>query len=167
MTGSQLLSENEGGEPDDVVRKIGQEIFQVFSTGPLPSLKIFKGASEKIYLSELIRQCGGEISRILSISGLSCSHFHSFLKKFNLSIHTDATKPSMQQAPISETSLFARLCSLPRRSHDDLAMASDRVVLFFRLRKLLDESLKVPRTSRRRSKEIVRFHSTTFIPPST
>ena len=92
MTGSEVLSDGKGREPDEDVRKIGQEIFQDIFDRPLPSLKIFKGASEKIYLSELIRQCGGEISRILSISGLSRSHFYSLLKKYGLSIQIDETR---------------------------------------------------------------------------
>ena len=92
MTGSEVLSNSNGTEPDDDVRKIGQEIFQDIFDRPLPSLKTFKGASEKIYLSELIRQCGGEIARILAISGLSRSHFYSLLKKYGLSIQTDETK---------------------------------------------------------------------------
>ncbi len=93
MTGSQVLSEDEGGDPDEDVRKIGQNIFQDIFDRPLPSLKAFKGASEKVYLSELIRQCDGNISRILSISGLSRSHFYSLLKKYGLSIQIDETKP--------------------------------------------------------------------------
>jgi two-component system NtrC family response regulator len=89
MTGSQVLSEDEGGEVDEDVRKIGQEIFQDIFDRPLPSLKIFRGTSEKIYLGELIRQCGGDTSRILSTSGLSRSHFYALLKKYGLSIQAD------------------------------------------------------------------------------
>jgi two-component system NtrC family response regulator len=93
MTGSEVLSDHAGGESDETVRKIGQEIFQDIFDRPLPSLKTFKGASEKIYLSELIRQCGGEIFRILAISGLSRSHFYSLLKKYGLSIQSGDTRP--------------------------------------------------------------------------
>ena len=89
MTGSQVLSENEEGEPDAEIRKIGQEIFQDIFDRPLPSLKAFKGTSEKIYLGELIRQCGGDTSRILSVSGLSRSHFYALLKKYGLTIQPD------------------------------------------------------------------------------
>ena len=92
MTGSEILSDSTGAEPNQDVRDIGQEIFQDIFDRPLPSLRTFKGASEKIYLSELIRQCGGEISRILSISGLSRSHFYSLLKKYGLSIQNDDIK---------------------------------------------------------------------------
>jgi two-component system, NtrC family, response regulator len=88
LTGSEVLSDGKGLE-EDAVRKIGQEIFQDIFDRPLPSLKDFKAASEKIYLSELIRQCGGELSGILSVSGLSRSHFYAQLKKFGLSIQTD------------------------------------------------------------------------------
>ncbi len=92
ITGSEVLSDSEGREPDEDIRKIGQEIFQDIFDRPLPSLKTFKGASEKIYLSELIRQCGGEISRILDISGLSRSHYYALLKKYGLSIQIDETR---------------------------------------------------------------------------
>lgn len=92
MTGSEVLSDSSGAEPDEDVRIIGQEIFQDIFDRPLPSLKSFKGASEKIYLSELIRQCGGETSRILEISGLSRSHFYSLLKKYGLSIQSDESR---------------------------------------------------------------------------
>jgi two-component system, NtrC family, response regulator len=90
LTGSEVLPDGKGLE-EDAVRKIGQEIFQDIFDRPLPSLKDFKAASERIYLSELIRQCGGEISRILSISGLSRSHFYSLLKKYGLSIQNDSS----------------------------------------------------------------------------
>ncbi len=92
MTGSEVLSDGSGAEPDEDVRMIGQEIFQDIFDRPLPSLKAFKGASEKIYLSELIRQCGGETRRILVTSGLSRSHFYSLLKKYGLSIQSDETR---------------------------------------------------------------------------
>ncbi|KAB2888041.1 MAG: sigma-54-dependent Fis family transcriptional regulator [Desulfobulbaceae bacterium] len=89
LTGSEMLSSGEGIHADDDASKIGQEIFQDIFDRPLPSLKSFKSASEKIYLSELIRQSGGEISRILSISGLSRSHLYALLKKYGLSIQAD------------------------------------------------------------------------------
>ena len=89
MTGFHVLTDGEGGESDEDVRKIGQEIFQDIFDRPLPSLKIFKGTSEKIYLGELIRQCDGDIARILSTSGLSRSHFYALLKKYGLSIQTE------------------------------------------------------------------------------
>jgi two-component system, NtrC family, response regulator len=88
MTGSRVLSERDGGETDEDVRKIGQVVFQDIFDRPLPTLKVFKGISEKIYLGELIRQCGGDITRILSTSGLSRSHFYGLLKKYGLSIQT-------------------------------------------------------------------------------
>ena len=92
MTGSQVLSEYEAGEEDEDVRKIGQDIFQDIFDRPLPSLKAFKGASEKIYLGELIRQCGGETARILTVSGLSRSHFYALLKRYGLSIQNGSAK---------------------------------------------------------------------------
>ena len=94
MTGSEVLSGAGGEEPDEEVRNIGQEIFQDIFDKPLPSLKSFKGASEKIYLSELIRQCGGEIPRILHISGLSRSHFYALLKKYGLTMQSEDNRPA-------------------------------------------------------------------------
>ncbi|MGB5232249.1 MAG: sigma-54 dependent transcriptional regulator [Desulfoprunum sp.] len=93
MTGSQVLAEGSEGESDDEVRIIGQEIFQDIFDRPLPTLKAFKATSEKIYLGELIRQCNGDISRILTISGLSRSHFYALLKKNDLSIQTEQPRP--------------------------------------------------------------------------
>ena len=88
MTGSPVISEGDG-EAGEEVRKIGQEIFQDIFDRPLPSLKIFKGTSERIYLGELMRQCNGDVARILSISGLSRSHFYALLKKYGLSIQPE------------------------------------------------------------------------------
>ena len=89
MTGSQVLSKSTEGEGDEDVRNIGQEIFQDIFDRPLPSLKAFKGTSEKIYLGELIRQCAGDISQVLKISHLSRSHFYALLKKHDLTIQSE------------------------------------------------------------------------------
>jgi two-component system NtrC family response regulator len=89
MTGSEVLGDSDASDQAEDIRSIGQNIFQDIFDCPLPSLKSFKNASEKIYLSELIRQCSGEIPRILTISGLSRSHFYSLLKKYGLSIQID------------------------------------------------------------------------------
>lgn len=85
MTGSEVTS-NDGGPASDGVRKIGQEIYRDIFDRSLPPLKEFKGMTEKIYLSELIRQCNGDISTILEKSELSRSHFYSLLKKYGLSL---------------------------------------------------------------------------------
>ncbi len=85
MTGSEVTS-NEGFPASDGVRNIGQEIFKDIFDRPLPPLKEFKGMTEKIYLSELIRQCNGDISEILKKTELSRSHFYSLLKKYGLSL---------------------------------------------------------------------------------
>ncbi|MDR3631007.1 MAG: sigma-54 dependent transcriptional regulator [Desulfocapsaceae bacterium] len=89
ITGSSILSEDGSEVVNEEVRKIGQEIFQDIFDRPLPSLKAFKGTSEKIYLGELIRQCDGDITRILSTSGLSRSHLYALLKKYGLSIQIE------------------------------------------------------------------------------
>ena len=86
MTGSGELSEQDDRPGNDGVLKIGQRIFEDIFDSPLPSLKEFKGAAEKVYLSELIRQCEGNVSQILKKSGLSRSHFYLLLKKNSLSL---------------------------------------------------------------------------------
>jgi two-component system NtrC family response regulator len=68
-----------------LAQDIGQQIFEDIFDRPLPQLKEFKCAAEKTYLSELIRQCDGNMQEIMGISGLSRSHFYSLLKKYNLS----------------------------------------------------------------------------------
>lgn len=89
MTGSETLSNDTlGSLPVNHVRKIGHDIFQDIFDRQLPNLKEFKGTAEEVYLGELIRQGGGDIGKILEISGLSRSHFYSLLKKYNLSIQS-------------------------------------------------------------------------------
>ncbi|WP_136809429.1 sigma-54-dependent transcriptional regulator [Desulfosediminicola flagellatus] len=85
MTGSEVTG-NDGFSTNDGVRKIGHEIFNDIFDRPLPPLKEFKGMTEKIYLSEMIRQCNGDIAPILKKSELSRSHFYSLLKKYGLSL---------------------------------------------------------------------------------
>lgn len=83
MTGSTDIEITEKLDP--LVQNIGHDIFEDIFDRPLPPLKQFKNAAEKTYLGELIRQCDGNITKIMSISGLSRSHFYSLLKKYNLS----------------------------------------------------------------------------------
>ena len=68
------------------VRKIGQDIFEDIFEQELPTLREFKSTAEKVYLSELVRQCDGDLPRILKASKLSRSHFYSLLKKSSLSL---------------------------------------------------------------------------------
>lgn len=82
--GPQETRENRE-EPTPLAQNISQQIFEDIFDRPLPNLKEFKGAAEKTYLSELIRQCDGNIQKIMQTSGLSRSHFYSLLKKYNLS----------------------------------------------------------------------------------
>lgn len=86
MTGSEVLEQGVTTENTPKVRKIGQEIFEDIFEQELPTLREFKGVAEKVYLGELIRQCGGELPRILEASKLSRSHFYSLLKKYGLSL---------------------------------------------------------------------------------
>ncbi|MGE4420946.1 MAG: sigma-54-dependent transcriptional regulator [Pseudodesulfovibrio sp.] len=68
------------------VRKIGQDIFEDIFEQELPTLRDFKSTAEKVYLGELIRQCDGDLARILEVSKLSRSHFYGLLKKYGLSL---------------------------------------------------------------------------------
>ena len=56
------------------------------SLKPLTTLKEFKGEMERMYLERLIRETGGELKRMLEISGLSRSHFYAVLKKNDLTL---------------------------------------------------------------------------------
>ena len=84
MIGASVLPEETTGTGD--VRKIGQDIFEDIFDRELPDLREFKGMAEKVYLGELIRQCGGDLGKILKASKLSRSHFYSLLKKYGLSL---------------------------------------------------------------------------------
>ncbi|MES9996840.1 sigma 54-interacting transcriptional regulator [Desulfovibrio aminophilus] len=54
--------------------------------GGLPTLRAFKEAREREYLELLRRECGGEIVRMLDVSGLSRSHLYALLKKYGVDI---------------------------------------------------------------------------------
>ena len=86
MTGAEVTEDGGGSGGSLGVRKIGQEIFEDIFDRELPTLREFKGVAEKVYLGELIRQCGGDLARILEVSKLSRSHLYSLLKKYDLSL---------------------------------------------------------------------------------
>jgi len=48
---------------------------------PLPSLRDFRDDMERIYLSRVLAECGGDLKKAMEISGLSRSHFYALLKK--------------------------------------------------------------------------------------
>lgn len=88
---ARMTASENGPEPlekldSEPVRKLGQDIFEDIFDKELPTLREFKGMAEKVYLGELIRQCDGELPRILTASKLSRSHFYSLLKKYGLSL---------------------------------------------------------------------------------
>jgi two-component system NtrC family response regulator len=85
LTGAEAIEE-ENDQIDPLVASMGQKIFEDIFDSPLLPLKEFKNTAEKTYLGELIRQCDGNIQKIMQISGLSRSHFYSLLKKYNLSL---------------------------------------------------------------------------------
>jgi two-component system, NtrC family, response regulator len=84
LTGAKVIEE-ENTAVDPLVQNFGQKIFEDIFDRPLPPLKEFKNTAEKTYLGELIRQCDGNIQKIMDISNLSRSHFYSLLKKYKLS----------------------------------------------------------------------------------
>lgn len=86
MTGDAALEQGEAALASSGVSKIGQEIFEDIFDQELPTLREFKSIAEKVYLGELIRQCGGDLPKILKASKLSRSHFYSLLKKYGLSL---------------------------------------------------------------------------------
>ncbi len=86
LTGAAILAGDDNNGGGEGVRKIGQKIFEDIFDSELPLLKEFKGTVERIYLSEMIRQCDGSIGEILNKSGLSRSHFYSLLKKYGLTL---------------------------------------------------------------------------------
>jgi len=86
MTGTEVVSDKEDTTVAEPVRKIGHDIFEDIFDQELPTLRDFKGMAEKIYLGELIRQCDGDLAKILIVSKLSRSHFYSLLKKYGLSL---------------------------------------------------------------------------------
>jgi two-component system NtrC family response regulator len=49
---------------------------------PLPSLRDFRDDMERIYLSRLLAECGGDLKKAMEVSGLSRSHFYALLKKW-------------------------------------------------------------------------------------
>jgi two-component system NtrC family response regulator len=85
LTDREVIEET-NGEINPLVLTIGQKIFEDIFDSPLLPLKEFKNTAEKTYLGELIRQCDGNIHKIMHISGLSRSHFYALLKKYHLSL---------------------------------------------------------------------------------
>ena len=88
---ARMTASENGPEPlekldSEPVRELGQNIFEDIFDKELPTLREFKGMAEKVYLGELIRQCDGDLPRILKASKLSRSHFYSLLKKYGLSL---------------------------------------------------------------------------------
>lgn len=85
LTGTETPGDS-NGIVNPLIQTVGQKIFEDIFDSPLLPLKEFKNTAEKTYLGELIRQCNGNIQKIMVISGLSRSHFYALLKKYNLSL---------------------------------------------------------------------------------
>ena len=86
MTGDTRPEEESATLVAEPVRKIGHDIFEDIFDQDLPTLREFKAEAEKVYIGELIRQCDGDLPRILEVSQLSRSHFYSLLKKYGLAL---------------------------------------------------------------------------------
>ncbi len=80
------ISEPAGDRSNPLIQTVGQKIFEDIFDSPLLPLKEFKNTAEKTYLGELIRQCDGNIQKIMHVSGLSRSHFYALLNKHKLSL---------------------------------------------------------------------------------
>jgi len=50
----------------------------------LPNIREFRSDMEKRYLEELVEQAGGNLKKILALSGLSRSHFYAMVKKYGI-----------------------------------------------------------------------------------
>lgn len=85
LTSSEVVAEMDE-RIDPLIHTVGQKIFEDIFDSTLLPLKEFKNTAEKTYLGELIRQCDGNIQKIMQVSGLSRSHFYSLLNKYNLSL---------------------------------------------------------------------------------
>jgi two-component system NtrC family response regulator len=72
------LGEKGGREITEAGEAVGDE------GQALPSLKEFKAAMERDYLQRLLRAHGKDIPKMLTVSGLSRSHFYAMLKKHGL-----------------------------------------------------------------------------------
>lgn len=83
---STEVSEETGDGTNSLIQTVGRKIFEDIFDSPLLPLKEFKNTAEKIYLGELIRQCDGNIQKIMHVSGLSRSHFYALLNKYKLSL---------------------------------------------------------------------------------
>lgn len=97
VTQKQILDRSEKGSVDvstvrvdemanEPVLKSGQHPLEACLAEPLPGLKDFKTLAEKHYIKELVDRQASDLASILTISGLSRSHFYSLLKKHNLSL---------------------------------------------------------------------------------
>ena len=80
------VSEESGNGTNPLSQTVGQKIFEDIFESTLLPLKEFKNTAEKTYLGELIRQCDGNIQKIMHVSGLSRSHFYALLNKYKLSL---------------------------------------------------------------------------------
>jgi two-component system NtrC family response regulator len=54
------------------------------SSKQLPNIREFRSDMEKRYLQELVEQTGGNLKKILTLSGLSRSHFYAMVKKYGI-----------------------------------------------------------------------------------
>ena len=80
------INEPTGDRSNPLIQTVGQKIFEDIFDSTLLPLKEFKNTAEKTYLGEVIRQCDGNIQKIMHISGLSRSHFYALLNKHKLSL---------------------------------------------------------------------------------
>jgi two-component system NtrC family response regulator len=86
LLASAEVSEETSDTTNPLIQTVGQKIFEDIFDSTLLPLKEFKNTAEKTYLGELIRQCDGNIQKIMHISGLSRSHFYALLNKYKLSL---------------------------------------------------------------------------------
>jgi two-component system NtrC family response regulator len=85
MLESETDRRAEGNEPED--GNAGQNFLQTEARSkPLSTLREFKSEMERVYLERLILETGGEVKKMLEMSGLSRSHFYAVLKKNDITL---------------------------------------------------------------------------------
>nr|WP_319493241.1 sigma-54 dependent transcriptional regulator [uncultured Desulfobacter sp.] len=76
----------EKGQLSQVPEEDGRTESGLFFKDNIPGFKDWKQQMEQLYLEQIIAATNGDVKRILSLSGLSKSHFYSLVKKYGVQI---------------------------------------------------------------------------------
>lgn len=81
------MSGQGNGDAAAAARTESEGVESVFNlSGNLPSIKEFKDMAERHYLERLVFKTGGDVPRMLELSGLSRSHLYALLKKNDIGL---------------------------------------------------------------------------------